>query len=95
MELQNWLLTIEFDSLREQERRDPSLAFPNDECSIVIRHLMDIWGGLPEEFKEDCQWASTEIKITFEVLDNLQDSLNWIVMHTIPKRMELLRIKGV
>lgn len=91
MEQNNWTLTIKFDSLETQFKRDPELAFPDDECSLCIRELMSIWGGLPEEFQEDCEWTSTELKATFEVLDNIRGFLEWLTMHTIPKSVELVR----
>lgn len=91
MQREEWLLIIEYDDFKTQFERDPELAFPNDEVSQVVGRLHD-WGGyLPEDFSESVFFTETQIKITFDTLQGLEDLLTFIVHCTIPKSMTLTR----
>jgi hypothetical protein len=91
--LNNWLLTIECDSLEDQEKRNPEYAFPRDEISRIVENLMSRWGGLPEEFLEDAEWDASTIRVTFEILDHIAEFMEWLMMHIVPKSVKLKRIK--
>lgn len=91
MERDRWTLTVEFDPLETQQRADPDLAFPRDECSRVIAHLLKKWGLLPEELQETAEWTSTRLTVTSDVLDPLAVALGFITMHTVPTAVRLIR----
>lgn len=84
-----WLMTIVCDSLEEQDKRDPELAFPNDEISQIVGKLTSMWGGLLEEFTEDAEWDSTKITVTFDVLDHISGFTEWLLMNVIPRSFTL------
>lgn len=93
MEDNNWKLVIEFDSLKEQEDRDPGFAFPNDGVSCTIRFLLEAWAMTPEEFMEDASWGDDTITLSFPVLDVISGLQEYVIMHLPVKAMHLVRIE--
>lgn len=90
-----WTLTVTFDSLATQERIQPEYAFPNDGCSRLIAHLLDVWGLVPEELPEVADWTDTTITVTSDTLDALAPLARWVAMHTLPKDIRLTRIRDL
>ena len=90
-EYDRWTLVVEFDDLTTQSERDPECAFPHDDVSRLVAEIGKRWGGLPEELPGYCRWTDTRIEITSNVFDAYYELLPWLVMHTIPVRLELTR----
>lgn len=90
-----WKLVIEFDPVHTQVDRDPENLFPNDEVSRFVRHISEYWSLLPEDLQDDnlIRWNSDESTVILfpEVLDYIAEPLEWLLMHTIPKKVELTR----
>lgn len=90
-----WKLVVEFDPIDEQVARDPENMFPNDEVSRFVAYLGQYWGLLPEDLQDPkvIQWSPNESTVVLfpEVLDHIADPLEWLLMHTIPKKVELTR----
>lgn len=88
-----WTLTVEFDDPKEQIERDPENAFPYDEGSRFIAFLCEHWSLLPDELDDTSliEWSQTKVVLRPEVLDYIVEPTEWILMHTVPKRMELSR----
>jgi hypothetical protein len=85
-----WALKITLRPYTEQREIDPEPVF--DEASRVISHLIEYWGMLPEDMLEMATWSETSVEVRdIEVLDMLVDPMNWIMMNTIPLKIELVR----
>lgn len=91
VETDRWTLTIDFDTLSDQERANPALAFPNDECSRLIAHVSEQWGILPEELLDMLEWTPTRAVFRFGVLDYARTIMDWLTTHTVPKSATLIR----
>jgi len=85
-----WTLKITLRPYSEQREIDPEPVF--DDASRIISHLIEYWGILPEDMVETADWTETNVEVRdIEVLDALIDPMNWIMMHTIPRKIELIR----
>jgi hypothetical protein len=93
--VRDWKLVVEFDSLEDQQARDPENTFPNDETSRFVRYIAEYWNLLTEDLQDTdlLQWSPTEGTVVLfpEVLDYIAEPLEWLLMHTIPKKVELTR----
>jgi len=87
-----WVLVVELRTREEQVESDPELTFPNDEASRIVRRVTDLWHLLPEQVEECVRWTDTRLEVTGEILDYFLDLLPWVMMETIPLRLELSRV---
>jgi hypothetical protein len=86
-----WALTIHFDDLAVQEKTDPELAFPQDECSRLIAYLIELWGLLPETFQEIAEWDANRITLHLDTLQSATEVMHWIGTYTVPQSVLLRR----
>lgn len=76
MQLENWLLTIEF---REHEDN----VFPDDYVSRSVAFICEHWGLLTEDIDDLMEFNGNTFKVTTDTLDSLQEYLNWITMNLL------------
>lgn len=91
--MRQWVLVVEFDPIDVQEARDPENAFPRDDMSRFVHYLGEHWDLEPEDFKNPdlCVWDGDRITLYPEVLDQAAGPIEWLLMHSIPTRLELTR----
>lgn len=93
--MREWKLVVTFDSLEAQVERDPENEFPFDEVSRFVAHMAAEWSLMPEDMinPQLIQWsiASGTVVVFPEVLDQITEPLEWLLFHTIPKKVELTR----
>jgi hypothetical protein len=85
-----WTLKITLRPYAEQQEIDPE--YEMDEASLIISHLIQYWGMLPEDMLEMATWSETSVEVReIEVIDTLVDPMNWIMVNTSPLKIELVR----
>lgn len=82
-----------FDPPDVQADRDPGNAFPNDDMSRFVTYICEYWDLEPSELRGDiADWQGRDVIVLYpEVLDNVAEPIEWLLMHTIPYRLELTR----
>lgn len=91
-----WKLVVQFDDHKTQAERDPELAFPNDEASRFVRELSGIWALIPEDLTGNdalVQFTDDRVTTYADDLDSLRSPMDWLVMSTIPKSIQLTRLE--
>lgn len=85
-----WTLKLTLRPYAEQQEIDPEYEI--DDANRIISHLIQYWGMLPEDMVEMATWNETSVEIRdIELIDMLVDPMNWIMMNTIPLKIELVR----
>lgn len=88
-----WRLDITFDTLKEQEERDPQYAFPYDDCTRFIAWLSKWLGRTTEELMEIVTWndAQTHVTIFSDVIDMYDEVMHFLIMESYPKTVQMMR----
>jgi len=88
-----WQLVVVFDPVEVQVERFPENAFPNDDMSRFVHYLGEHWDMQPEDFQNGdlCKWEGDQITLYPEVIDYVSGPIEWLLMSTIPKKLELTR----
>lgn len=89
-ERERWSLFLEFDPYEVQAQGE-MINILGDRAALEAFVLRE-FGGLPEELPEI--WLDHEdgrIEISTSILDFQAKIMHWVTMHTIPRKMELVR----
>jgi len=84
---QRWQLKVVFDTQADQVDNDQ----PDLEERMFMRYLWDMWGGLPEENREDIRREGSTVIADCDMLDPLVEAMYWVTMHTVPIQVTLTR----
>lgn len=76
MQLDKWLLTIEF---REAEDN----VFPYDYVTRSVAYLCEAWGLLTEDINDLMEFNGNTFKVTSDTIDSLMNYINWVTMHLL------------
>lgn len=95
---ERWVLEVTFDSIEDQ-KADQYVSNPTpgvDEAWSFVRHAVNECGGVSWEIREFIKWekGSRTVTVTSDVIEFLADLQHWLVMMTIPVKVELRRSQG-
>lgn len=91
---ESWTLEVTFDLVGDQTGQEEYAGV--DEAFMFARYAATESGGLWEEFREFMKWpkGSRTVTVTSDVLDYLARLQTWLMYHTIPRQVKLVRNKG-
>lgn len=91
-ERERWSLFLEFDPYEVQAQPGREMLNPLGDRAALEAFVLREFGGLPEELPEI--WLDHEdgrIEISTGILDFQCKIMDWVCMHTIPRKMSLER----
>lgn len=89
---ERWSLFLEFDSFEIQSQPGRELLHPLGEKAAVEAHILETFGGLPEEYAEVVMHHEDgRMEVSASVLDYLCSVMQWVTFHTIPRVVNLVR----
>ena len=93
LEPDRWTLTVEFDSLAAATAAGSDIGAdcPLGEAAAFYAHVREYWDLLSEELDECTRLSGETVTVTTDIIDSLEDPLKWVMMHTVPRRVELVR----
>lgn len=82
-----WSLHVEFDPYNPEDEES------RDETYLFMMHVARTFGGLWEEIREVMRHekGTTRVEVSCDLLDYLARVMDWVMFHTIPKEIRLVR----